>query len=163
MINYIRAVANSPRRLGWVTLANVVTCSALYSLLEKAGPISGMWWSIVTGSTVGYGDFYPQDTAGRGVAGYFIVSSVVLTILWGAHVNRAFINDPDAWTNSEQRLLLRQVKSLLRITSLHVKENRETARLVRENNAMLRAIIERDHGTVYLNDLLKTSEDHINA
>lgn len=38
--------------------------------------LDNLWWSIVTLSTVGYGDFVPQSTAGRAIASILIVVGV---------------------------------------------------------------------------------------
>lgn len=42
----------------------------------------GMWWSVVTFATIGYGDKVPQTVAGRIVAATWILFSVVLVALF---------------------------------------------------------------------------------
>ena len=42
----------------------------------------GMWWSVVTFATIGYGDKVPQTIAGRIVAATWILFSVVLVALF---------------------------------------------------------------------------------
>lgn len=42
----------------------------------------GMWWSVVTFATIGYGDKVPQTVAGRIVAAAWILFSVVLVALF---------------------------------------------------------------------------------
>ncbi|EST37514.1 hypothetical protein N566_12620 [Streptomycetaceae bacterium MP113-05] len=46
-------------------------------------PQNYWWWFLVTGSTVGYGDFFPETAAGHVVGGYVIVGGIAaLTILF---------------------------------------------------------------------------------
>ena len=57
------------------------------------GPGNYWWWFVVTSSTVGYGDFYPETNAGHVVATAVIVAGIVaFTILFAdlaASVQRA--------------------------------------------------------------------------
>lgn len=79
----LRALVNAPHLLVLLVLAIWVGCSLTYAVLEDKGPIEGLWWGIVTGSTVGYGDFYPSSTAGRAVGAVLIVSMLVLVPIAG--------------------------------------------------------------------------------
>ncbi len=46
-------------------------------------PANYWWWFLVTGATVGYGDFFPESALGHVVGGYVIVGGIVaLTILF---------------------------------------------------------------------------------
>ncbi len=121
-------VLNDPRRTAVAILVDWVVCSWTYSLLEGKGPIEGLWWGIVTGSTVGYGDFYPDSTAGRGVGAFLIVSMWGLAVVAGSHFVSSLVRDPNAFTHEEQ-------VDLARCTH-------DTERLVRENHQMLRRVLE---------------------
>ncbi len=69
-----------------LVLVLVISGSAIAILLAEAGqPGSNIstaedaiWWSLVTISTVGYGDFYPITTAGRVISGVVIITGVSL-------------------------------------------------------------------------------------
>ncbi len=63
---------------------------ALMALVETdtdiADPHQYWWWFLITASTVGYGDVYPESTAGRAVAGYVVVGGVVTLTTVFTHV-----------------------------------------------------------------------------
>ena len=132
-IHALDRLVNTPRRLATAVLADWVLCSGAYSLLEDKGPIEGLWWGIVTGSTVGYGDFYPDSTAGRGVGAFLIVSMWVLALVAGAHLAAALVHTRDDFTHEEQE---------------------EAEALARENNALLRALLAHDQGADRLTSVL---------
>ena len=73
-----------------------VACSLTYAVLEDKGPIEGLWWGIVTGSTVGYGDFYPASTTGRAVGAVLIVSMLVLVPIAIGHVIANLVFDKES-------------------------------------------------------------------
>lgn len=92
----VRGLVNAPRRLVLVVLGIWVVCSLTYALLEDKGPIEGLWWGIVTGSTVGYGDFYPSSTAGRAIGAILIVSMLVLIPIAIGHVIANLVFDKES-------------------------------------------------------------------
>lgn len=138
--------ARQPRHVVATILLNYVLCSGLFMLTERSteaspGPISSLWWGIVTGSTVGYGDYSPVTTPGRGVAAWFIVSTILLMLLLGAHFTAYCLPDPHVFTDLEQRSVLRRMRSLLRMAAMSIEEQRAATRIATENNIMLRHII----------------------
>jgi hypothetical protein len=92
----VRGLVNAPHLLVLVVIAIWVVCSLVYALLEDKGPIEGLWWGIVTGSTVGYGDFYPSSTAGRAVGAFLIVSMLVLVPIAIGHVIANLVFDKES-------------------------------------------------------------------
>ncbi|MET1037617.1 MAG: potassium channel family protein [Aeromicrobium sp.] len=92
----VRGLVNAPHLLVLVVLAIWVACSLTYAVLEDKGPVEGLWWGIVTGSTVGYGDFYPSSTAGRAVGAILIVSMLVLVPIAIGHVIANLVFDKES-------------------------------------------------------------------
>ena len=96
VVRPVRGLVNAPHLLVLVVLGIWVACSLVYALLEDKGPIEGLWWGIVTGSTVGYGDFYPSSTAGRAVGAILIVSMLVLVPIAIGHVIANLVLDKES-------------------------------------------------------------------
>ncbi len=72
----------------------VAVVSVLIAIIEKENFHSffdAFWWSIVTISTVGYGDIVPQTTAGRALAVIIILSGVVIMSLFTATITTYLI------------------------------------------------------------------------
>jgi ion channel len=107
-----KRLVNAPRYLVTAILAIWVVCSLAYSLLEDKGPIEGLWWGIVTGSTVGYGDFYPESTTGRAVASILIVSMLVLVPIAIGHVIAGLVLDRNQFTHEEQVALATTIEAM---------------------------------------------------
>lgn len=101
-LDHFKEIINRPRRLTGVIVAVWVACSMAYAVIEDKGPIESLWWGIVTGSTVGYGDSYPATTAGRGVGAILIVSMLVLVPIAIGHVIAGFVKDANELSNREQ-------------------------------------------------------------
>ena len=92
----VRGLVNAPHLLVLAILVIWVACSLVYALLEDKGPIEGLWWGIVTGSTVGYGDFYPSSTAGRAIGAVLIVAMLVLVPIAIGHVIANLVFDKES-------------------------------------------------------------------
>ena len=82
-----------------LVIVAAVTATALLVLLSERNANArqfqtfgdAIWWSIVTISTVGYGDKVPITTAGRIVGSITIVSGLILISLFTATVSSVFV------------------------------------------------------------------------
>ena len=82
----MRFIAQSPgRACVYLLLATVIVGGAAFSVVEDKGDwIDGMWWAIVTLTTVGYGDYSPATVAGRWVAVFVMAGGIgTVAILTG--------------------------------------------------------------------------------
>jgi voltage-gated potassium channel len=97
------------------TLITIIGSFAIY-FLEKDSSTTiksygdAFWWSIVTVTTVGYGDISPTTSAGRGIAAILMLSGIGFLSMLTSTVSTYFITKKDkkgkeALTNSEVLLL----------------------------------------------------------
>jgi voltage-gated potassium channel len=97
----LRFIAQTPgRACVYLLVGTVVLGGAFFSLVEpRADWVDGMWWAIVTLTTVGYGDFAPDSIAGRWVAMFVMAggigSAAILTGLLADEIREARIRDAD--------------------------------------------------------------------
>ena len=90
----------------------------LFALLEDHSLVDGLWWTVVTLTTVGYGDLSPATTGGRVTAVVLMATSLGVVSFITANIAAFFIEE-DTETNltDEVRSLhqrLDRIEELLR-------------------------------------------------
>ena len=107
-------IANSPRHLLITFLVLMATASVLYGIFEDAGLLNSLYWSIVTATTLGYGDFSPHSTAGKVLTSTLITSTVFLFIpTITANLASKLIVNRDAFTHEEQEEIKESLRAIL--------------------------------------------------
>jgi voltage-gated potassium channel len=97
----LRFVAQRPGRAClYLLTATVLIGGAFFSLVEPGADwVDGMWWAIVTLTTVGYGDYSPETLAGRWVAAFVMAGGIgsvaILTGLLADEIREARIRERD--------------------------------------------------------------------
>jgi hypothetical protein len=98
----LRFVAQSPgRACAYLLLGTVSIGGALFSVIEPdADWFDGVWWAIVTLTTVGYGDYSPETFLGRWLAAFVMAGGIgsvaILTGLLAEEIREARIHEKDA-------------------------------------------------------------------
>jgi len=99
---FVRLV-NSPRLLTLFALIFLFLESGLYALFEEKNFVDSLWWALITATTVGYGDSYPNTTGGRFVAVTLVLGMILFLIpMITASIASKLIVNRDAFTHEEQ-------------------------------------------------------------
>ena len=110
-------LVNSPKLLTLFSLAFLFIESGLYAFFEKKNFIDSLWWALITATTVGYGDSYPNTTGGRFVAVTLVLGMILFLIpMITASIASKLIVNRDAFTHEEQeemKLMLREINKKL--------------------------------------------------
>jgi len=108
-------VANSPSRLVAAFVITLATSSIIYSIAESADLLNSLYWSIVTATTLGYGDFSPSTTTGKVLTSVLICLMVFLFIpTITANLASKLIVNRDAFTHEEQEQIKDGIEDLRR-------------------------------------------------
>ena len=90
----------------------ILISGSIISAIDPAfeSPAEGIWWALVTISTVGYGDYSPVSVPGRIFASVLILSGVVLLALITANLAAYFVEkevekDAEEETREEERYM----------------------------------------------------------
>ncbi|WP_026958685.1 potassium channel family protein [Aliagarivorans taiwanensis] len=110
-----------------------ITASTLVMVLveipDPNSPFEGaadiIWWSVVTLSTVGYGDYVPTSMAGRAVASIVILAGVSVFGAFTAYVTSLMMS---ASRNAHERELLTRLERLERSQKQILEELRRLGR-----------------------------------
>ena len=82
------------RGLGYVTAAFALIALAtggLFAVFEGHSLVDGLWWTVVTLTTVGYGDFSPVTTGGRATAVVLMLAGIGVVSFITANIAAYFV------------------------------------------------------------------------
>jgi len=71
-----------------------------------------LWWSFVTITTVGYGDFYPTTTLGRIIAVVLMTAGIGLFCTFTAYVASLFLQEEEKGQEKREDQILAELKSI---------------------------------------------------
>jgi voltage-gated potassium channel len=115
MIRHVLSkIINSNRNLTITFCVIIFTSASSYSISEKTPFLDALSWSIVTATTVGYGDSFPQNMQGKITAIALMLSMVLLIIpAITARMASGLIVNNDAFTDLEQEELKRGIRKIV--------------------------------------------------
>jgi voltage-gated potassium channel len=103
--------------VGATTLVLVLAGAAALEVVEpntvKGGYFDGVWWAIVTASTVGYGDIAPSTLWGRVIAVTLMLGGIGLISTFSASVTTYFVGQQEAADLREVRERLARMEVML--------------------------------------------------
>ena len=103
-------------------------------------PSDALWWSIVTITTVGYGDRYPVSDGGRIVAAILMIVGVALFGTFTGFVASMFVEPDIKREENEVHSLAQQIKALRgEIQAIDDKISRQNRKVNREHQKKLAA------------------------
>lgn len=110
-----------------LTILTILAGGTGLTLLEpttvKGGVADGIWWAIVTATTVGYGDIAPQSFWGRTIAVVIMLAGVGLVSTLAASITTFFVGQED---NAEmQELRERTIRMEAMLEELMRRSNSE--------------------------------------
>ena len=113
VVDYIIASTNSVGELLLLYLLVVVVSGLGFAYFEHRTIPEALWWAVVTTTTTGYGDLTPVSWAGRLIAAFVMLGSIlfVLPLLIG-HIAAKLIENRDAFTHDEQEALKAEIAAL---------------------------------------------------
>lgn len=113
MLEKIKSSTDTFKELLIIYLASLSAVTILFALFEQRHIWDALWWAVVTGLTIGYGDIYPQTLGGE-----------VLTIIWAhfmvlgmlplmvGRIVMKIIDDRDRFTHEEQEEMLKLLRDI---------------------------------------------------
>lgn len=106
-------IANTPNMLLVTLVATWLLAGEAYSIIENVAWQDGLYWSVTTMSTTGYGDLSPASDAGKILAGLLMVWSIFFLLPAAIyHVAERLIQDRDQWSHEEQVHLSRRIDEI---------------------------------------------------
>jgi voltage-gated potassium channel len=130
-IEGLRAVLGrkSVIHVGAISILVIVASGGGIALLEPqtvhGGFQDGLWWAIVTASTVGYGDIAPTTLLGRAIAVVLMLTGVGLISTLAASITTHFLGQQEDSELAAIRLQLARIEGL--VNQLQAKQAAESA------------------------------------
>lgn len=113
MLKAIKNGTDSIRELFTIYLVSALIVSLLFAIIEKHTFLDSVWWTFVTGLTIGYGDIYPVTVAGKVLAIIWANLAILFIIpMFIGRVIVTMIDNKNEFTDKEQKEVLELLKSI---------------------------------------------------
>lgn len=99
----VKRTINSTRGIAALFIGTIVLWSVGWMLVEGSSFFDGIYWTITTMTTVGYGDMSPDSLAGKVATSALMLWSIfALVPLIVGNIVTKLIHNPHEWTHDEQ-------------------------------------------------------------
>lgn len=97
LFNGLRVAFSDPRVLGLLgfTFVMILTASLFYRTVEGWPMLDAVYFSVITISTVGYGDFSPQTTPGKIFTIFYVLIGLGIFVAAATSVADAILSQRD--------------------------------------------------------------------
>lgn len=107
----LQTATDTFRELWTYTTVALILGATGYALFEHKSFWDGLWWAVVTGGTVGYGDQYPTTLGGR-IVGGVLIGFMVLFLVPLITARMVSAADLNGWTHDEQEEVKADLKAI---------------------------------------------------
>ena len=111
VLRHVVRLANRGWLLLALTVGNAVACATAFGLIEGTIWFQSLYWTVVSGFTIGYGDVLPKTPEGKVLAMYVMISFWFLLLLVAAKIITLLILDADKFTHEEQEELKEDLRT----------------------------------------------------
>lgn len=118
---WVRAFAGKPKYVVAAMISNIVICAAMYAFVEDVTRLKAVYASFVAGSTTGFGDVFPKTGPGQLIMIYVLAAHWFLDKLLSAILVVSLIQDPDGYSDKEQKTDRRVVMAMAIKLGIDVK------------------------------------------
>ncbi|AVD99322.1 hypothetical protein SEA_BILLNYE_148 [Streptomyces phage BillNye] len=109
-------LANTTHMLVLTIIGTILVSSVVFSLTEGVSLFDGVYWSVVTMSTTGYGDLSPESIVGKAYTMLLMLWSVFFLVPSAvAQIIMKFIHNRNEFTHEEQEKIMQQQKRIIEL------------------------------------------------
>lgn len=110
-MNLLVSTANNAKRLFTLVLLSWLFAASVFALIEGVPFLDGLYWSMTTMSTVGYGDSTPATAVGKVFTMLFQAYSIFILVPMAVSNVLSRVNT-SAYTHAEQEWMESSIKRI---------------------------------------------------
>ena len=114
------------RGLGYITGAFILVAlitGGTFALFEEHSLVDGLWWTVATLTTVGYGDVSPVTMGGRITAAVFMLAGIGVVSFITANIAAFFVESDQELDPADRLRILEQGQERLGISLKQIQEH----------------------------------------